>query len=175
MIKLAESSGTVVYENENKLYLTKKPAQWTTTFLFVTGLLSFILLANGLLQLFVFKMEIPDAPRFGIILLAIGIFFALVFWRILAYKKKLNSRPVSELKCICIIDLAGNKLLDGLQNLLAPLKDVQLLRKMQLTSSSSQLVLSWDKNKLTIVEGNPFSGGIAAVENALLIKGIKGN
>lgn len=173
MIKLAESSGTVIYENENKLYITKKRAQWTTTFLFVTGLLAFILLVNGFLQLFVFDMQPHMAPALGIILLALGILFALIFWRITAYRKKLNAIPVNELKCICIIDLTANNLLDGQQNLLAPLEDVQLLRKLQFTSSSPELVLKWNKNALTVVQGNPFSGGIAAVEKVLILKGIK--
>lgn len=173
MIKLAESSGTVIYENENKLYITKKPAQWTATLLFVTGLLAFILLVNGFLQLFVFEMQPHIAQPLGIILLALGVLFALIFWRITAYRKKLNAIPVNELKCICIIDLTANNLLDGQQNLLAPLEDVQLVRKMQITSSSPQLVLQWNKNSLTLVEGNPFSGGIAAVEKVLLVKGIK--
>lgn len=175
MIKLAESSGTVIYESENKLYITKKPAQWTTTFLFVTGLLAFILLSNGVLQLFVFKMQ-PNIPQtLGIILTALGILFSIIFQRIIAYRKKLNAIPFNELKCICIIDLNSNNLLDGQQNLLVPLKDVQLLRKMQITSSSPKLVLQWNKNSLTLVEGNPFSGGIAAVEKALILKGIKRN
>jgi len=173
MIKLAESSGTVIYENENKLYITKKPAQWTATFLFATGLLAFIFLSNGVLQLFVFKRQLPGTPNLGIILNALGILFALIFWRITAYRKKLNAIPVNELKCFCIIDLAANNLLDGNLNLLAPLEDVQLVRKMQITSSSPQLVIQWNKNSLTLVEGNPFSGGIAAVEKALISKGIK--
>jgi hypothetical protein len=63
MIKLAASSGTVIYENDNKLYIAKKPAQWTSTFLFVTGLLAFILLANGVLQLFVFEMKLRRCWR----------------------------------------------------------------------------------------------------------------
>jgi hypothetical protein len=175
MIKLAASSGTVIYENENKLYITKKPAQWTTTFLFVTGLLAFILFTNGVLQLFVFKMQLPGVPDLGIILNALGIFFTLIFWRVTAYRKKINAKPVNELKCICIIDLTTNNLLDGQQNILAPLHAVQMQRKMQITSSSPQLVLKWDKNTLTLVEGNPFSGGIAAVEKALISKGIKRN
>lgn len=175
MIKLAASSGTVIYENDNKLYITKKPAQWTSTFLFVTGLLAFILLANGLLQLFVSKMYTPDAPNLGIILLALGILFALIFWRIITYRKKINAIPVNELKSICIIDLAANNLLDGQQNVLAPLDEVILTRKMQFTSSSPELVLKWNKNTLTLVQGNPFSGGIAAVENILISKGLKRN
>ncbi len=173
MIKLAASSGTVIYEDQLKLYITKKPAQWTSTFLFVTGLLAFILLTNGLLQLFVFEMKIPDAPNLGLILLGLGVLFAVIFWRVFAYRKKVNAKPVTELKCICIIDLNNNTLLDGQQNILASLDQVILTRKMQLTSSSKQLVLQWNKNSLTIVEGNPFSGGIDAVEEVLISKGIK--
>ncbi len=173
MIKLAASSGTVIYESNNKLYITKKPAQWTTTFLFVTGLLTFILFSNGLLQLFVFDMQPDIAPTLGIILNGLGILFGVIFWRVTVYRKKINTIPVNELKCICIIDLISNNLLDGNKNLLAPLEDVQLQRKMQITSSSPQLVLQWNKNILTLVEGNPFSGGIAAVEKALILKGIK--
>lgn len=173
MIKLATSSGTVIYENQNKLYITKKPAQWTSTFLFVTGLIAFILLANGLLQLFVFEMKLADAPNLGIILTATGVLFSLIFWRVLVYRKKVNAKPVNELKCICIVDLNNKTLLDDQQNIMAPLNQVILTRKMQITSSSKQLVLQWNKNTLTLVEGNPFAGGIEAVEQALISKGIK--
>jgi hypothetical protein len=172
MTQLAASSGTVIYENENRLYIAKKPAQWTAIALFVMGLLAFILMVNGLLQLFVFKMNTP-APNAGLMLTALGVFFALIFWRIMAYRKKINALPFNELSCICIIDFAANNLLDGQQNLLAPLKDVALMRKMQFTSSSPELVLKWNKNTLSVVQGNPFSGGISAIEKALISKGIK--
>lgn len=174
MIKLAASSGTVIYENENKLYLVRHPAQWTATFLFVTGLLAFIFLANYFLRFFVaVKSHLSPTP--SIIFLGLGILFALIFWMIIAYRKRLNAKPVSELKCICIIDLTSNNLLDGEENLLAPLREVQLIRKMQFTSSSPELVLKWNKNTLTLLQGNPFSGGITAVENILISKGIKRN
>ena len=173
MTKLAASSGTVIYQNENKLYLIRKPAQWTGGLLFATGLAAFLFLANALLHILVFKTQFHNTQNVTNILLAIGILFAFVSWRIIAYRKKLNAVPVTQLKCICIIDLAANNLLDGQQNLMAPLKDVQLQRKMQLTSSSPALLLAWSNNALTIVEGNPFSGGIAAVEKVLISKGIK--
>lgn len=175
MIKLAESSGTIIYENENKLFITKKPAQWTSTFLFVAGLLAFIPLVNGLLQLFVSDMKIPDAPNLGLILLGIGAFFSLIFWRVIVYRKKINATPFDELRSICIIDLTSNNLLDGKQNILAPLNEVHLVRKMQFTSSSPELLLKWDKHTLSLVQGNPFSGGIGAIEKALISKGIKRN
>lgn len=172
MIKLAASSGTVIYEDKNKLYLFKQPARWTTAALFVTGLLAFILLANGLLQLFVFNMPRTSEPL-GAILVAAGVLCALIFWRILGYRKKMNLKGLNELKCICIIDLNNNNLLDEHEHILAALADVHLQHAMQFTSSSPLLILAWNKNTLTLVEGNPFSGGIAAVEKVLIAKGIK--
>lgn len=171
MLKLAESSGTVVYENENKLYIGKKPAQWTSTFLFVTWLLALIFLANSLLRQFVSDKS-HMSPTLDIVFLGLGILFAFISWRVSAYRKKINTVPVNEMKWTCIIDLTANKLLDGQQHVLAPLERVQLVRKMQFTSSSPELILKWDKHVLSLVEGNPFSGGIAAVEKALGSKGI---
>lgn len=172
MIKLAESSGTVIYENENKLYISKKPGQWTSSFLFVTGLLGILLMTNGILQMFVFKNQTGKMPTLGIILSALGILFAFIFWKIIAYRKRINSIPFNELKSICVIDFTSNNLLDAQQNILSSLDAVQLVRKMQITSSSPALVLKWNKKTLAIVNGNPFSGGVSAVENALISKGL---
>ena len=172
MIKLAESSGTVIYESTNKLYISKKPGQWTSNFMFVSGLIGFILLTNGILQLVVFKKQPGAMPAIGIILTVLGILFALIFWRIIAYRKRINSIPLNELKCICVVDLMNKLLLDAQHQMLSPLDAVQLLRKMQITSSSPKLVLKWNNETMTIVNGNPFSGGVSAIENALIAKGI---
>lgn len=173
MQKLAESSGTVIYESGNKLYITKKPAQWTSTWLFVTGLTAFLLLVNGLLQLFYFDSQLNNIQTVALSLLGIGTVVALIFWRILIYRKKINAKPVGEMKWICIIDLKDDKLLDGQQKVLATLEDVRVSRKMQFTSSSPELVLKWDNHMLSLVEGNPFSGGIAEIERTLIAKGIQ--
>lgn len=173
MNKLAESSGTIIYENENRLHIVKKTAQWTSTFMFVTGLLAFILLTNGILQLFFFNKQIPELSTLGIILSALGLLFLLIFWRIIAYRKKLNTNPLNELKCICILDFSTNNLLDAQQNILSPINNILLVRKMQITSSSPELVLNWGNKSLSIAKGNPFSGGISSVEKFLISKGIQ--
>lgn len=173
MIKLAESSGTVIYENANKLHIVKKPAQLISIFLYVTGLLAFIFLTNGIFQLFFLNKQ-PDAlPNFVIILLALGIIFMLIFFAILSYRRKLNKKPMNELKCICIIDLSSGYLLNENQSILSPLSKIHLERKMQITSSSPELILKWDNQSISIVKGNPFSGGISAVEKVLISKGIQ--
>lgn len=169
---LASSSGTALYENNNTLYLVKRPAQWTITFLFVTGLLALLLLANGCIQLFLVDTA-HGAQTIGAILLAAGILFALISRRTWVFRKKQNAKPVAELKAICSIDLNNNNLLDDEQNILASLNAVHMSRSRQLASSAAKLQLVWKTGNLTIVEGNPFSGGVEAIEKALILKGIK--
>jgi hypothetical protein len=173
MIKLAESSGTVIYEAGNKLYISKRPATWTSVFLFVTGLVAVILLVNGVLQLVPLGTDSTGSSKPGIILIGIAVFFTIVFWRVRVYQKKVNAIPLNELKNIAVVDIANNTLLDGQQNILTPINQTYLMRKMQLSSSSPELLISWGRGSLSIVKGNPFSGGIARIEKVLLSKGIK--
>ncbi len=172
MTKLAESSGIVIHEAGKKLYISKRPATWTSTFLFVTGLLAFILLANGILQFILFKDQ-TGSTKIGIILIGIAVFVAIIFWRVWLYQKKIRAMPPHKLKTIAIFDLENNNLLDDQENMLTPLAQVYLMRKMQFGSSSPELLLHWGNDSLSIVRGNPFSGGIAGIEKVLLSKGIR--
>lgn len=173
MIKLAESSGVVIHEAANKLYISKRPANWTSTFLFVTGLLAFILLGNGVLQLLSLEPDSTGSSKLGIILIGIAVFVTIVFWRVWLYQKKVRAIPVHELKAIAIIDLENNNVLDAEENILTPINQAYLIRKMQLGSSSPELIIHWGRGSLSIVRGNPFSGGIAKIEKVLLSKGIR--
>lgn len=175
MTKLAEASGIVIYEIENRLYISKRPASWTSTFLFVCGLFTFIILANGVLQLTLFKDQFQGSNKLGIILILIAILFSIIFWKVRAYRNKINATPLQALKNIAILDFEKNNLLDGQQNILTPLNKVYMMRKMQLTSSSPELKIHWDSGSISIVKGNPFSGSTVAIEKLLLTKGIRKN
>jgi hypothetical protein len=170
---LAASSGTVIFESGKKIYISKRPAQWTQTFLFVVGLLAFILLANGVMQFTVLKDEIAGSSTIGLGLVAGAIVFSLIFWRVRLYQKKINAIPPSKLETIAILDFENNNLLDHQQRVLAPLHQSWISRKMQLTSSSPELILCWNGGSISIAKGNPFSGGVSAIENALSTRGIK--
>jgi hypothetical protein len=171
MTKLATASGVVIYEDGHKLYISKTPPA-RSTFLFVTGLLAVILLINGLLQLFVIAK--PHASStIGAILIVTGLFFTGIFWRVRVYQKKVAAIPFNELISIAILDFENNNLLDGQQNILTPLGQAYLRRKMQLGSSSPELIIEWGNGYLSLVRGNPFSGGILPIENVLLAKGIR--
>lgn len=173
MTKLAESSGTVLHESGNKLYISKRPAEWTSTFLFVTGLLALIVWVNGLVQFFVIEKKDTESSSLGTILIAIAVVVSIVFWRVWMYRKKVRAIPPNELKNTLTFDFETNNLLDDQQNILTPLSQARLIRKMQLTSSSPELIISWDRGSLSIAKGNPFSGGIAKIENVLVSKGIR--
>lgn len=172
---LAQSSGTVVYQKDNQLFICRKPYRWLATFIFVTAILTFIFLTNGLLQFFVFKKEAGSISIHGMILLIAGILSGFICWRAVLYKKKINAIPPTELKIICIVDMNIRAILAANQSVLAFIDDVRLGRKMQFGSSSPQLILIWQRQVLPIVNGNPFSGGITAVEQLLISKGIRKN
>jgi hypothetical protein len=172
MIKLAAASGVVIYEDGPKLYISKTPAPWTGTFLFITGLLALILLINGVLQLFVVG-EPNGSSRVGIILFGIGIFFTFLFWRVRVYSKRVGAIPFNELINIAVVDFESNNLFDGQQHILTPLHQAYLRRKMQLGSSSPELIMEWGHGSLSLVKGNPFSGGVSIIEKILLSKGIR--
>lgn len=171
MTKLAAASGVVIYEDGHKLYISKTPS-WRGTLLFVTGLIAVILLSNGLLQLFVIAKP-HGSSTIGAILIVAGLFFMGICWRVRVYQKKVATIPFHELTSIAILDFQNNNLLDGQQNILTPLHQAYLRRKMQLGSSSPELIIEWGSGFLSIVKGNPFSGGILPIENVLLAKGIR--
>ena len=172
MRNVAESSGTVIFEREGKFFIAQRRARWINTALFVFGLLTVVFLINGILQLFVFAAEMKTA---GMILFAVGTVFLFFFILLLRFRKKTRTLSPETLPFLCILDFNSGNLLDAFEKVLAPLSSVTIKRKMQIGSSSPKLVLSWDKKSLTIVKGNPFSGGVSAVETVLITKGISRN
>lgn len=172
MTKLAAASGIIIYEDGLRVYISKRSATWISTFLFVTGILTIIFLINGLVQLFALK-DHAGPTKLGIILTLVGVFSAILFWRAWVYKSKINARPFNELPTIAVIDLETKNLLNGQHQVLAPLQQVWLDRKMQITSSSPELIIRWNGGTLSLAKGNPFSGGVAPIEKALISKGIR--
>lgn len=171
MQKLAESSGTVAYEINNVVKLVRKPAQWTSTFLYVSWLITVITIANAILP-FVLdpKTEMKSAAY---VLSGIALLFFTISLAVGFYRNKINAIPLSQLETICIFDFNTGKLLDSQGVAIADIRDVKIRRAMQITSSSPSLSIVADRTKIKLVKGNPFSGGISAIERVLLNRGIE--
>lgn len=168
MNKLAVSSGTVVYELDNQIVVARKPARWTTTFMFVTGLIALLALVNGAIQIL-----LGAKGSISITLLGIGLVFLTITILVARYRRKVNSIPWNELEVICKLDHGTGKVIDSQEQIICDLSEARLKRQMQMTSSSSALVLIAGKRKIKLVNGSPFSGGVSAVHKALLERGIK--
>lgn len=173
MKKITQASGTAVFEDDSKLYFMRQPSLWTATGLFVCMLLAFIFTANAVVQ---FILAGKPGKTFGALpfaFLAAGLFFALLALSLKRQRNRAARLLPAQLHCICIFDLQNNNLLDANENVIAPLSEVKLKRKMQFTSSSPTLHLQWGKKSMLLVSGNPFSGGIAAIEGILSQRGIR--
>ena len=106
--KQASSSGTEVFESGKKLYLLKKPAQWTSVALFVTGLVSAILLVNGIIMF----ISNSGTAVTGLVLLLLGLIILFAAFLIMRHRAKINRIPANELPCICIFDFEKDMLID---------------------------------------------------------------
>lgn len=172
MTKIASASGTIIFEDGARLYLAKTPGSWTSTFIFVVGLLSVIMLVNGALQLFVMQSD-NGSSTVGLGLLAIGTFLAFSCWRVILYHRRNRLKPIDQLEKVAVIDFHQALLLNAEQQVLAPLQQVRLVRKMQISSSSPELFLTWPQGSLSIAQGNPFSGGVRSIEEVLVARGVE--
>jgi hypothetical protein len=166
--KLAVSSGTVVYELNNQIIVAQKPARWTTTFMFVSGLITLILLVNGALQIL-----FHPGIAISITLFGSGMLFLAITILVAKYRKKVNAIPWNELEVICRFDHGTGNVIDSQGQIIAELAEARLKRQMQLTSSSPALVLLAGSRKIKLVKGSPFSGGVSAVHKALVERGIR--
>lgn len=172
MKKLAESSGTVAFEHNNVVTLARKPAQWTSTFLFVSGLVAFITIANGILQFFIGSTN-GQVRIFAFVLSGVGLLVLFLFIVVLRFRRKINAKPLDQLKIICAFDFNSGKLRDNKLQVVANISESRLKRSMQVTSSSPLLRIASPETSIILVRGNPFSGGISAVEKLLLSRGIR--
>ncbi|MCP4442168.1 MAG: hypothetical protein GY810_24940 [Aureispira sp.] len=171
--KLAQASGTALFQKGDRIYAAKQPSTWVFTTLFIVGLLTLILGGNGLgltIAKLIGSEGLQDSSwLFGLIPLALGILSGIGAWKLYQYKKRVASLPFDQLTCICIFNLEDKTLLNAKGDTLARLTDIRWAKKMQLTSSSPTLVLSYppSKDKIIIVKGNPFGGGIKPIQNEL--------
>lgn len=164
---LAQASGCIIYQDQDKLVIKRHPAPWLATALFVVGLITFLPLIAG--SFFIASAELRTA---GYILSAIAIVFGVVFLLLISYHKKTTQRLPRDLQTLCVFDLAARQLLNDAGTALAPLSDVTVERAYRVTSSSKKLVVRWQQGSITLAKGNPFAGGTAPLEYVLRKHGL---
>lgn len=108
-----------------------------------------------------------DSPKAGIILTAFGAGFIFMSVKLIKTRKKINNRLPDMNHSLCIFDTGNRKIYDRFEKETGNFSQARLERKFQMTSSSKKLVLVCNGEEITLAKGNPFDGGVDAVENYL--------
>jgi hypothetical protein len=170
---LAAASGAEIYEDgPDRVVVYHRGGNGLAVALFVVGLVSLILLANGGLQIYLNVTGKGGHLMGGILLLGGGAMFAGLCSLVVAKRKALRKAEPKALPMVCALDFEAGTLDDHAGRPVAGLDEVRLARRFQLTSSSRALVFEHPGGRLRVARGSPFAGGIAPLEQVLEAKGI---
>jgi hypothetical protein len=171
--QLAVSSGVGLRQEGELLHFVRLGTRAWVLAAFVLGLLALILLLNGLVQVALAFSGGNGQPLAGGVMAGVGGIVALAATRCWGLKRAHEALPTSALRKLATLDLGNQTLLDGKGRVLARLSDVRFERRFQVTSSSRRLVVCWPEGELPLVNGDPFAGGLWAIQSALESRGFR--
>ena len=147
-----------------QVVVKQQPSLWIPTARFVLLLTSGILLIFGVVSLISHLLGSDMSLTISLVFIIIGSLIGFIYVLLNRYSKKIDALSPSEYKTICIFDLKNADLLDAAGNTLDSLENISVQREFQLTSSSKKLVVRYSSGSITLVKGNPFSGGTSSLE-----------
>ncbi len=161
----------MVHEGD-RILIADRGTKGTTIAIFVLGLVTFILGVNGLVQIGL------GVSGQGMIGLGIGATVAAVItgaatWWLIQRIRARRKEPVRAEEILCSIDLGRNLVLAPNGAVIAPVHRCRLELRFQLGSSSKALVLVAPETTLTIARGDPFSGDVGPIADALADAGFR--
>jgi hypothetical protein len=169
--QLAVSSGVALRQEGERLHFVALGTGWVPVAAFVLGLLGFILSVNGLVQMALALTAKGELLILGVILTTLGLAFAYGAVLCLKAKTARERLPTTALQTLAMLDLADSLLRDGLGRPLAQLSEIHFEKRFQFASSSRRLVVRWARGELDLVKGDPFGGGLWAIESELVRRG----
>ncbi len=166
---LAEQGGLVVAEQGPVVLVIDRgngPLQITAFVLLVItlvfggfGVVSVIYAAAG-------SAAMPPVA-IGAALLGVGIVAGAAMFVIVKRIRDQRRRPLRSFTPVAVFDRARRVYCDARGQVIAPLDQVRFERRMQLTSSSPKLVAVTPRGTHLLKSGNPFGGGIGAMDQVL--------
>ena len=169
---IARASGVALIEQDRRIHAVQLGTRWAYTAGFVVGLLAFILGAFGVVQIVMALVGAGGLWVVGLVFATIATVCAAVLWLIIKYVRGRHGAALGELPISLVFDLPGGQLCDGAGRAIAPLAEVRVRFRFQVTSSSRALEVCWNGGSIELVSGNPFAGGLGAIVDALQSRGI---
>lgn len=157
---LADGGGYAIIEDGKKILIVQYGGQGILLGIYLLSLAFIFALFYGF-----FLMS--SHLQWATVLLVLALVLGAGIWQLYLRQRRRTWKGFRKDHIIAIIDLDKKELQNRDGEWIAPLSHVSFEQRMQWTSSSPALVASFSGKHLTLVKGNPFSGGIAPFSYAL--------
>ena len=164
MSVVARCNGVILVEEDKVVRVVDQGGGWLGTAVFVTGLLTAILLAAGI--------AIAASVMLVVGLGMIGGGLVVGALTVMLFRMRKQKLASIDGHVMLAFDFGSRSVLNKEGQRVAPLDQVRLTRTFQMGSSSKALALVIAGEKVVIARGNPFGDGIEGVEHALVSRGV---
>mgnify|MGYP001327182821 CR=1 FL=1 len=157
---IADNGRFVLAEDGPRLLFLGRRGLIPVVLVFVTGLLTVILGVNAALLIGLGMGQDDGRVPVGAGLLVAA---TLLGWACVALVRRRRARreqPLDPATAIVVLDREAGVLRDSVGQVLAPLAQVKLMRRMQLASSARALHVVWPHGDRVVYRGDPFAGAI---------------
>lgn len=166
---IAEQGGLVVAERGPQIMVVDRgegPAQITA---FVLLIITMVCCGFGVASIATAPAaSAAPVPRLvSAVIFAVGAVAGAAMMLCLKRLRTRRKAPLTAFAPVAVFDRAHRTYRDGAGNIVAPLDQVRFERRMQMTSSSPKLVAVTPSGTYVLKRGNPFGGGIGALDRVL--------
>jgi len=159
---LADTGGLVVTDDGRRVLVFDRRTGALTIVAFVLGVLTLVVGGFGAVAL---VAGAPSRPL-GAVFLAVGLAFAAATFAAVRKIRQRRDQPLDECRPVAVLDRKLGLFSYG-GGAVVPLGQVQFRRKLQIGSSSPQLVAITPGGTKVLKRGNPFDGGVGNVDQVL--------
>lgn len=164
---LAQASGVVVAQDGANVVVVDRRLRGLATTVFVLAVLTFITGVQGILFAVGAAGTEQAARTVAVVLMGAAVVTGGLLAVAIRAVVTRRRRPLSDYQPVATFDLSAGQLRDGTGRTVAPLDQVRLAKRMQLTSSSPKLVAETPGGTLLLARGNPFAGGLGNLREVL--------
>lgn len=158
MTIVARCNGTLLVEDGDRLGVAEQGGGWINVAVFVTGLLTVILLVNGVVMLSIVGLA-------GAVLVGGSLVLGAALVGLLRLRRRRRAAPPPA--PWLVFDRGARAVIDSNGSQLASFDRVTIERAWQAGSSSKALVLRHPGGRIVIARGNPFGDSVDAFEHVL--------
>ncbi len=159
---LADTGGLVVTDDGRRVLVFDRCTGALAVLAFVLGVLTLVVGGFGVVAL----VAGTPSRALGAIFAAVGLVFAAVTFLVVRKIRRRRNQPLHECRPVAVIDRKLGIFSYG-GGAIVPLGQVRFARKLQIGSSSPQLVALTPGGTHVLKRGNPFDGGVGNVDEVL--------